>query len=70
MEAIEFKTKIKDGTIQIPEKYKQKTGNTVKVIILTEQAVNDDDIISELLSNPIKIEGFSPYLREESYERL
>ena len=37
MEAIEFKTKIKNGTIQIPQKYKQKTGNTVKVIIISEQ---------------------------------
>ena len=27
MEAIEFKTKVKDGTIQIPQKYKQIWGH-------------------------------------------
>jgi hypothetical protein len=37
MEAIEFKSKIKNGIIRIPEKYKQKTGNTVKVIVITEK---------------------------------
>jgi hypothetical protein len=69
MEAIEFKTKIKNGTIQIPKKYKQKIGNTVKVIIMTEQKERQADIIDKLLTNPIKLEKFSPLLREEVYER-
>ena len=69
MEAIEFKTKIKNGTIQIPKKYKQKIGNTVKVIIMTEQKAKHADIIDKLLTNPIKLEKFSPLLREEVYER-
>ena len=68
MEAIEFKTKIKDGTIQIPKKYRQKTGNTVKVIIMTEKKAKQADIIDKLLKNPIKIKDFSPFLREEIYE--
>lgn len=37
MELIEFKTKIKNGVINIPEKYKQKIHNIVKVIIITEK---------------------------------
>ena len=37
MELIEFKTKIKNGIIQIPEKYKQKMGKTAKVIVITEK---------------------------------
>jgi len=38
MEAIEFKSKIKNGIIQIPKKYKQKNkDNTVKVIVITEK---------------------------------
>jgi hypothetical protein len=69
MEAIEFKTKIKNGTIQIPKKYKQKIGNTVKVIIMTEQQERQADIIDKLLTNPVKLEKFSPLLREEVYER-
>lgn len=70
MEAIEFKTKIKNGTIQIPKKYKQKIGNTVKVIIITEKKAKQADIIDNLLANPIKLKDFSPFLREEIYERL
>ena len=70
MEAIEFKTKIKKGTTQIPKKYKQRTGNTVKVIIISEQGTKQADIIDKLLANPIKSKDFSPFLREEIYERL
>ncbi|MBU4208648.1 MAG: hypothetical protein KKD12_03080 [Proteobacteria bacterium] len=70
MEAIEFKTKIKNGTIRIPKKYKQRTGNTVKVIIISEQGTRKADIIDKLLANPIKLKDFSPCLREEIYERL
>jgi len=69
MEAIEFKTKIKDGTIQIPKKYKQKMGNIVKVIIMTEKKARQADIIDKLLKNPIKTKDFSPFLREEIYEK-
>lgn len=68
MEAIEFKTKIKNGIIQIPKKYKQRTGNTVKVIIISEQGTKQADIIDKLLANPIKLKDFSPFLREEIYE--
>ena len=70
MEAIEFKSKIKNGIIQIPEKYKQKIGNTVKVIVITEKKAKQFDIIDELLANPIKLKDFSPFSREEIYERL
>ena len=70
MEAIEFKSKIKNGIIQIPKKYKQKIGNTVKVIVITEKKAKQSDIIDNLLANPIKLKDFSPFLREEIYERL
>ena len=70
MEAIEFKAKIKNGFIRIPEKFKQRTGSNVKVIIISEQKVRQTDIIDKLLLNPIKSKGFSPFLREEIYERL
>ena len=70
MEAIEFKSKIKNGIIQIPEKYKQKIGNSVKVILITENKAKKTDIIDKLLANPIKSKDFSPFLRKEIYERL
>ena len=70
MEAIEFKSKIKNGVILIPEKYKQKIGNTVKVIVITEKKTNRSDIIDKLLANPIKTKNFSPLSREKIYERF
>ena len=47
MEAIEFKAKIKNGMIRIPDKFRQKTGDTVKVIILSEQKSGQTDIIDK-----------------------
>ncbi|MFO7970837.1 MAG: hypothetical protein R6U40_03705 [Desulfobacterales bacterium] len=70
MEAIEFRTKTKNGIIQIPKKYKQKISNPVKVIIISEQKEFKADIIDDLLENPIKLKDFSPFSREEIYENL
>jgi len=70
MEAIEFKSKIKNGIIRIPEKYKQKTGTTVKVIVITEEKAKQSDIIDKLLATPVKLKKFSPFSREEIHERL
>ena len=71
MEAIEFKTKIKDGAIQIPVKYQKRIGDTVKVILISEKVTDKDnnerDIIDELLSNPIELNNFSPLSREEIF---
>ena len=58
MEACEFK--IKNGLIQIPEKYTQKIGNNVKVIILSDPKDRQNDIIDELLNNPVEINNFIP----------
>lgn len=69
MEAIEFKTKIKNSTIQIPKKFKLLKGNTVKVIIISEQDKEQADIIDNLLKNPIKLDNFTPFTRKEIYER-
>lgn len=70
MEAIEFRTKIKNGNIRIPDKFKKKTDGTVKVIIISQQNTSSTDIIDKLLENPIQLENFSPFLRKEIYERL
>ena len=70
MEAIEFKTKIRDGIIRIPQKYKQKTDHTVKVILISAQGSKQPDIIDKLLEAPIKSKDFSPFSREEIYERV
>ena len=70
MEAIEFKTKIRNGFIRIPHKYREKTGGYVKVIVLSEQKDQKADFIDDLLSNPVRSKDFSPMTREEIYERV
>ncbi len=69
MEAIEFKTTIKNGMIQIPRKYSRKLGNSVKVIILSDLPAKKNDIVDELMENPVKIDSFTPLSREDIHER-
>lgn len=69
MEVIEFKTKIKNGAILIPEKYKKRIGTAVKVIVMSENTTKQEDIIDKLLANPIKAKEFVPLMIDEIYER-
>ncbi len=71
MYAVEFKAKVKDGMIEIPEKYRKKLLRNVKVILLTEDTTGEEsfDIIEELLESPLKMPGFKPFKREEIYDR-
>jgi hypothetical protein len=74
MYAIEFMTKIKNGSIEIPKEYQQRlreqTGdNTVRVIILASDRRPFVDLIDELLANPIPVDGFVPFTRDELHER-
>jgi len=69
MRAIEFQTKVKDGSITIPEPYRNRITGNVRVILLTEENTETFDMIEHLLSNPLHIEGFKPLTREEIYER-
>ncbi len=60
MYAIEFRTKIRDGVIEIPLEYRKKINDNVKVIVLAEKkAQKDSDIIEELLDSPLKIHAYS-----------
>jgi hypothetical protein len=70
MYAIEFKTKIRNGIIEIPEKFRSQLKETVRVILLTESAMGANDIIEELLKSPLKINDFKPYKRDEIYDRV
>ena len=70
MYAAEFKTKIKNGMIIIPEKYRESLNKNVKVIVLSEEKEsNTADMIDNLLNTPLKINNFEPLNREEIYER-
>ncbi len=70
MHIIEFRTKIKNGLIEIPKKHRNKIKDNVKVIIISEEATGANvDFIEKLFNNPIKVRKFKPLSRDDIYER-
>jgi len=69
MYAIEFRTKIKNGTIEVPQEYRNRLKVKVKVIVIAEEEETRSNMIEKLLDSPIKVENFTPLAREEIYER-
>jgi hypothetical protein len=69
MEAVRFKTSVKNGVIKIPRKYLGKIAKDVQVLIYNEPAKTKDDYISYLLVNPLQIDNFQPLSREDIHER-
>jgi hypothetical protein len=70
MQTIEFRTKIKNGIIHIPAKFKGKVANDVQVILFAQSEKNNQlDIIDELMANPLKVAGFKPMTRDEANAR-
>lgn len=52
MQAVEFKTKIINGMIIIPEKYRKTLKENVKVIVLTEEnETGTFDIIDNMMNS-------------------
>ena len=70
MYAIEFRTKVKNGLIEIPPEYRSKLKDYVKVIILAEEKQTTSNIIDKLLNSPLKLKQFKPLSREEIYGRF
>lgn len=70
MYAFEFQAKPKNGRIEIPAEYKDKIVGSVRVIVLSrEQSAGAVDMIDRLLEQPLAMEAFAPFTREEVYER-
>jgi hypothetical protein len=69
MYAVEFQAQIKNGTIEIPEVYRDRFKERVRVILLAEEASLAGNLIDQLLQHPRKVAGFTPLTREELYER-
>ena len=69
MYAVEFQAKIKDGTIEIPEVYRDRFKERVRVILLAEEEGTTVNLIDQLLQHPLKVAGFKPFTRDEMYER-
>jgi len=69
MYAVEFQAQIKNGTIKIPEAYRSRFKERVRVILLAEEESPAMTLIDQLLQHPLKVAGFKPLTREEMYER-
>jgi hypothetical protein len=69
MQAIEFQTRVKNGTIEIPERYQSQVGKQVRVILLSEEHPARLNLIDQLLEHPLKAESFKPLSRDEIYDR-
>jgi hypothetical protein len=69
MYAVEFQATIKDGTIEIPEGYRHRFKERVRVILLAEEESLTENLIDQLLQHPLKVAGFKPFTRDELYER-
>jgi hypothetical protein len=68
MYAVEFQARIKDGTIEIPEAYRHRFKEHVRVILLAEEESTTGNLIDQLLQHPLKVAGFKPFTRDEIYE--
>jgi hypothetical protein len=67
MNAVEFQTDIKDGTIEIPVEYRDRVKGTVRVIVLSAEQSRPADMIDRLLAEPLKADHFRPLSRDEIY---
>jgi hypothetical protein len=70
MYAVEFQAKIKNGAIEIPEEYRKRFKERVRVILLAEEERPTANLIDQLLQHPLKVAGFKPLSREEIYEGI
>jgi hypothetical protein len=69
MSIIEFQTYVQQGTIEVPKEYLDTISGRVRVIILTNDTVDENDMIEHLLDHPYEVEAFTPFTRDEIYDR-
>lgn len=70
MYAVEFQTKISNGSIELPQEFVGKLIGDVRVIVLKQEQVEvGDNLIDRLLAKPISLDGFKPISREDVYEQ-
>jgi hypothetical protein len=70
METVQFKTKIKNGVIEVPKKYQGKFKDNMRVILVAESSKSKAaDYLDELMAHPLKVKGFRPLTREEAHAR-
>jgi hypothetical protein len=71
--SVNFKARVDNGTINIPEEYRARVKGNVRVTISDDDGVEasaaQDNIIEELLAHPLNVPGFQPLSRDEIYSR-
>lgn len=71
MNTVEFEATVTEGVIEIPEKYRGRITDRVRVILLSEPPPGaSGDIIDRLLTHPRRVEHFEPMTRRQIYERI
>jgi len=69
MRTVDFDAKDNNGTIEIPEIYRDRVRERVHVILQVDEPKRDKGFIDELLERPVKVPGFQPLSRDASHER-
>jgi hypothetical protein len=70
METVQFKTKIKNGVIEVPKKYQGKFKDNVRVILVAESSkAKAANYLDELMAHPLKVKGFRPLTKEEAHAK-
>jgi hypothetical protein len=70
MVTVQFKSKIKNGVIEVPKKYRGKLRDNVRVILKAETPKGKSrNYLDKLIAHPVKVKKFSPMTREQIYAR-
>ena len=70
MYGVEFVAKIRDGMIKVPDEYRERFTDSVRVILLPEEKTPaDGDIIAELLMRPLVVPDLTALTREDAHAR-
>jgi hypothetical protein len=70
MVTVEFRTKVKNGAIEIPRRFRRNFKDRVRVILVADdEKTTTPTALDEMISHPLKIKNFRPLSREEAHAR-
>jgi len=70
MVTVQFKSKIKNGVIEVPRKYQGKLRDNVRVILKTDTPKGrSKNYLETLIAHPVKVKKLSLLTREQIYAR-
>ena len=70
MVTVQFKSKIKNGVIEVPRKYQGKLREDVRVILKAETPKRKaKNYLDKLIAHPVKVKNFKPMTRDQIHAR-